>query len=299
MEIAQLRAIREFRDRGTIAAAANALHVTPSAISQQLSSLQREHHGALFERHGRSLQLTPTGRRLAEAADEVLVALERARLVAESDSSDQSVSITAIHSLGLVWFGELVTRAATAGIDLSCRDEDVAIEAFPGLAADYDLVLAHRPSGTQPWPTDAVTVIPLMREPLRLALAADHPLAAQSHIRVSDLVHENWIAVHAGFTLDPLLAALAEAATQPVQIRHRINEFHVASAIVATGSAVCLLPAETGLPKAMSNQVVLRDIDDLNIERHIEVLARPDALIRPAVQTALEWLQEIASRLSH
>ena len=78
MEIGQLRALREVEVRGSIAAAALALHVTPSSVSQQLAALQRKAGTALTYKAGRRTALTPAGLALCRAAVGVEVALARA-----------------------------------------------------------------------------------------------------------------------------------------------------------------------------------------------------------------------------
>jgi len=297
MEVHQLLALRELRDQGSIAAAAAVLRLTPSAVSQQLAALQASAGRPLTRREGRRLLLTPAGERLASAAGDVADAMARARLaLAEVDDAPdpEPVSVSAFHSAALAWFPSLLRQADAGGPPVRLRDEDVELDRFPRLAATTDLVIAHRPAGTSPWPVGQVEVVPLAREPLVLALRRGHPLATRPVIRVADLVDETWIAVHEGFTLAPLLAALGEAAGTPVGIAHRINEFHVAAAMVAVGDAVCLLPERTGLPAEYADRVALRRIEDLAIERRIDVLARRDRLERPAVRAVLAALRELA-----
>ena len=72
----RLAVLREFAAQGTIARAADALSFTPSAVSQQLSQLQRESGVALFRRAGRRLELTDAGQTLAARAGELLARLE-------------------------------------------------------------------------------------------------------------------------------------------------------------------------------------------------------------------------------
>ena len=71
LDVRKLRVLRELSARGTIAATAEALSFTPSAISQQLSALERETGVELLAREGRRLTLTEPGRRLVARTDEV------------------------------------------------------------------------------------------------------------------------------------------------------------------------------------------------------------------------------------
>ena len=81
LDLRRLRLLSELHERGTIAAVADALQFTPSAVSQQLAMLEREAGVRLLERAGRGVRLTDAAFTLVEHADALL---ERAAL-AESD----------------------------------------------------------------------------------------------------------------------------------------------------------------------------------------------------------------------
>src|SRR5438874_10191598 len=83
LDVRRLRVLREVALRGTIAAAADALGFTPSAISQQLSALQRETGATLIERAGRRVRLTQEGHVLVDRTERVLVALDEAQAALE------------------------------------------------------------------------------------------------------------------------------------------------------------------------------------------------------------------------
>src|SRR3954452_24671324 len=78
LDVRRLRFLVELSHRGTIAAVADALHMSPSGISQQLALLEREAGTVLLERVGRGVRLTEAGRRLAERGADILAALELA-----------------------------------------------------------------------------------------------------------------------------------------------------------------------------------------------------------------------------
>jgi len=295
MDPHHLRLLRELGERGSVAAVARALHITPSAVSQQLNVLQRSAPVPLTERSGRRLVLTEAGRALAAAAVEVMTALDRAaRAVGDYlDAPGTPVTMAAFHSAGLTWFAPLITRLAeTGGPPVRCADRDVAHAEFPALVGDYDLVLAHRLAHADPWPADRLTAIPLTHEPLYVAMAARHPPAAPDPPTAADVSAWPWISVHDGFALTGVLTAIAALAGRPLDIRHRINEFTVAASVVATGEALALLPGHTTAPDP---RLVLRPLADLPAGRHIDVLTRPETLHRTAARTVLEALRGIAA----
>jgi DNA-binding transcriptional LysR family regulator len=292
-----LRLLRELGDRGSVAAVARAMHITPSAVSQQLNTLQRQAPVPLTERHGRRLVLTDAGRALAAAAVEVMAALDRAaRAVGDHlDAPDTPVSVAAFHSAGLAWFGPLIRRLAeTGGPPVRCADEDVAHAGFPALVGDYDLVLAHRLPHSPAWPADRLTVIELITEPLYVAMSADHPLAARDRLTAAEAGAWPWISVHEGFPLEGVLAAIGAASGRPLEIRHRINEVTVAGSVVAASEVLALLPA---LTTVRDPDLVLKPLADVPAAaRHIDVLTRPETLHRAAVRTVLETLRTLVTQ---
>jgi DNA-binding transcriptional LysR family regulator len=293
MEVHHLKVLRELGERGSVAAVARALHVTPSAVSQHLAALQRSARVPLTERRGRRLVLTDAGHALAAAGGDVVAALDRAAQVVNGYLDDLSVPVTlaGFHSVALTCFAPVLRHVAAAGgPPVRCADADVAQADFPALTADYDLVLAHRLNHSPPWPADRLAVVPLLYEPLYVALPAGHPLTARPELTATDVSTEPWISVHEGFPLEGTLSAIAAAAGRPLTIAHRINDFTVAAAVVASGAALALLP---GYTTVRDPGVALRPLAGLPVGRHIDALARPEALSRRGVQAVLQVLHHV------
>src|SRR5260221_3268018 len=78
LDTPRLWMLREFAERGTIAATAAALGYTPSAVSQQLAALEREAGVPLLDRTARAAELTDAGRRLAGHAEQILAPIQEA-----------------------------------------------------------------------------------------------------------------------------------------------------------------------------------------------------------------------------
>lgn len=293
----QLRILRELGELGSLTATAEALLMTPSAVSQQLRLLQRSLPVPLTERDGRRLVLTDAGRALAAAAADVETALARARHSVDAfvDRPGGEVSVAAFHSAGAAFFplllGELAGRPGSPRVHVA--DEDVAQDRFPPLTRGYDLVLAHRLDHTPMWPA-AVSVTPLLHEPLDVALPAGHPLAARRRLTPRDVAEQPWITVHDGFPLMATIEAVAAAAGRPADIVHRVNDFTVCAGVVAAGGGLALMPRWTVRPHP---GVVLRPLSGVHARRHIDVLYRPERTARKAVRTVIAALRSAAATI--
>lgn len=299
MELGQLRALRALGERGSIAAVAAAMHVTPSSVSQQLSALQRQSAVPLTFKDGRRTALTDAGRALAAAAIDVDVALERARQAVTSfqDEPTGPVSVAAFHSAGLAVFGPLIAGLSGPGnphVHLS--DFDVAQEHFPSLTADHDLVLAHRLVGSPTWPA-TVRAEPLLFEPLDIAVRRDHALAAKESIEPADLHDAEWVAVHEGFPLEQAVTVIAGIGGGEARISHRINEFRVAAAVVSASGCIALMPRYTSDLREHPD-LVLRPLSHPALGRDIDCLARPETLERATVKAVLAEIKSIATALT-
>ncbi|MHA7306162.1 LysR family transcriptional regulator [Arthrobacter sp. TMN-49] len=318
MELHQLAMLRELGELGSVKAVAETLSVTSSAVSQQISLLQRQVDTPLTRKDGRNLVLTEAGQVLADAGADVINAMAKARAAIGAYQSDRhgSVSISGFHSAGQALFAPLVRRLAElrqpdartlerggpAGLSggaprVRLSDEDVAQHDFPALCAKYDLVLAHRMDHSPAWPEQQIKVIPLAHEPLDVALAVDHPLADKETLSPADVVHYPWVTSRSGYSPADVLVAVGAMASMPVNVVHRINDYSTVAALVSTGDVIGLLPRYTSSP-ALNSGVALRPLAGINTKRRIDLLVRPENLKRESVMMVAEALAEVMAELT-
>ena len=300
MELRGLQTLRTVRTHGGVTAAAAVLHLTPSAVSQQLAALQSEMGVQLTERVGRGLRLTPAGDALADAAVDVAVAVERARAACTAflEQPSGSVTVSAFQSGAQMLLPGLLTRVrALPGVTLACSDEDVALDDFAALTDRFDIVIAHRPEGGSGWARAGLPlrVVPLVREPLDLAVPVEHPLARRDEVHPGELRDEDWITVRQGFPVAALLDAVTAVAGGPPRVVHRINDFHVVAALVAAGHGVALLPRYTA---GGQQGVRLVPIAGTPVARQVDALLRPDRAERRVVRRVLDELAVVAGTLT-
>lgn len=307
--------LRELGELGSVKAVAETLSVTPSAVSQQISLLQRQVDTPLTRKDGRNLVLTEAGRVLADAGADVINAMATAKAAIGTYQQERngSVSVSGFHSAGQALFAPLVRQLAAmresgaAGDGASSgggapavrlSDEDVAQHDFPALTARYDLVLAHRMDHSPAWPDSKIRVIPLAHEPLDIALSVDHPLAAKAELSPEDVVAYPWVASRSGYSPADVLTAVGAVASRPVNVVHRINDYSTVAALVSTGDVIGLLPRYTSSP-ALNPGVTLRPLTGISTRRRIDLLVRPENLKRSSVMLVAEALQQVMADMVH
>lgn len=297
MDVRHLELLRELSVRGTLAAVAAATHRTPSALSQQLRTAERDFGVALIEPHGRGVRLTAAGRLLADSADEVCAAMAtvRARLDAATGAPRGLVTIGTLPSAGEALLPDLVTATMGTGITLDIEDFDLAEADYATRTLDADVVIAHSLTGDVPAGAHDLITRVLAREPIDVALPADHPLTAKTRLIPADLVTSRWIGVPSGYPFDDILIAVERLTGTPLDRRVRLRDNRLAESLVATGAGLALLPRFTTRPRP---GMVIRPLDGVRSARSIVALSRPDRYARFAVRTVVDMLERIGTRRS-
>ncbi len=291
-DIALLPVLRELAERGSVTAVAAATHRTPSAVSQQLRTLQRQAGVPLVERVGRGVRLTAHGRALAGMATGVATALAtvESAWAEHLAGATGTVDLAVFPSAAELLLPGLLTRMRDhPGIVLELSDVDVSEGEFAPLTADHDVVIGHRPDGARRADGAVVETVALLREPLDVALPLDHPLAGRERVGVEDVVDETWIGVPEDYPIDRVLTALAAASDVPPSVAFRTIHLPVIENLVAAGHGIALVPRYTSGTRA-PGRFRLATLADVRAGRRIEALVRPDRAVRPAVRTVLEAL---------
>jgi len=145
----RLRLLSEFARRGSIAATAAALGYTPSAVSQQLTALEREAGAVLLDRTARSAELTDAGRRLADHARRILAVHREALAAFDRDALAGEVTIGAPDDYASTFLPRILARFGRTHprvqVNVVCRP---SCELLPCLArGSVDLIAHPRPWG--------------------------------------------------------------------------------------------------------------------------------------------------------
>lgn len=293
MDARHLALLRELADRGSITKVAAAGHRTPSAVSQQLRTAERELGVRLVEPAGRGVRLTEAGLVLADAAVEVQTALATAqtRLDELRGAPSGRVRIAALPS-ALEFLVAPALLALDQRITVEVDDIDVAEIDFAAHAPDVDVVIGH--SLTAPVPAAAAGLVSqvLCREPIDVALPAGHRLAGRARLVAAELAEESWIGVPAGFPFDTVLRGIESASGRPVRVVQPVRYNRVVASLVRAGIGVALLPRFTC---AEAPGLVLRELADVPALRWVVAMSRPDRAERAAVRRVLAVLSQVGA----
>ncbi|MBR7832274.1 LysR family transcriptional regulator, partial [Actinospica durhamensis] len=238
LDVHRLRLLRELSHRGTIAAVAQALSFTPSAVSQQLSTLEREAGVPLLTRTGRRVSLTPAGRNLVDHTEAVLEHLARA---------EAELARARTGPAGPVRIGSYPTAARAvipAALVALCRTspllEPHVTELDPADVPDalraghLDVALIHEYDFVPAKGEPGLSTRELFSEPLYLA--------ARTSGSIADHRQSPWIVSPPGTLCRAMVERACEAEGFSPRIRHEADDFATVLALVAIGQGVAVVP---------------------------------------------------------
>jgi DNA-binding transcriptional LysR family regulator len=300
----RLRLLREFAERGTIAATAAALGYTPSAVSQQLAALEREAGAMLLDRTARAAELTDAGRRLVEHAELILAMVEAAEADISAAGPTGRVTVTAFPTAAVAFGPALVCWVrAHPGLTLLLREtqgeEGLRLvrsgEVDVALVADWSGRMKGAAAGDTGY-SGVLRFYRLLRDPMMLVLPRGHPAADPGRPVDLDLLRdEPWLAAPVGEpsrqAVDRLLAGTGGMPPAPWEF----EGLSTILSLVARGIGIAALPRLT--LAAGDRRVAVRELPGAGQAREVYAVARASSTRRPSVAVILAALDAAAERL--
>jgi molybdate transport repressor ModE-like protein len=300
LDVKRLRILREVAERGSFSAAADAMHLTQSAVSQQIAALEKETGAKLLDRNHGKVRLTDPGASLVTHAEAVMARLEEA----ERELSDMAelrggrLRLVTFPTAGATIVAKAVPAFSKAYPEIELElGEAEPEESIPRLkAGEYDMALAYD-FDSVPFPDDRdIERHFLLEERMQVALPAKHELAGRKSVRLEQLCDEVWACgVRPSSCRQNVLQWTRNAGFEP-RINFASDDYQVIQSLVAAGMGVALVP-ELLLTGRQPGIEVL-DVTPKAPVRRIWAVTLGQDLRSPAADAMLEILDAESTRLS-
>ncbi|MEU0574717.1 LysR family transcriptional regulator [Dermacoccus nishinomiyaensis] len=297
----RLRILRAVADHRTVTAAAAALYLTPSAVSQQLNALEQETGHTLLIRGGKGVRLTAAGVILLDHTHAVLAQLERAEaeLAAYAGGAAGDVTMaafaTGIAEVVAPALGAL--RSVHPGIRVRVRDAEGDESLTLVLDGEADIAVAVEYRGAPGEDDPRLSQVPLYAEPFDAVLHATHPLATERKIALAELADGDWIGPYSGNPCHDMVLLACELAGFQPRLVHSSDDFRAVVALAGAGAGVALVP-RSALRGMELKDVVVRPVSGPAARRRVFAAVRRGAESHPLIAPVLESLTAAASGLS-
>lgn len=298
IDLRRLQVLRVLHQCGTVTAAARTLHLTPSAVSQQIRQLSRELGVELLQHEGRRVRLTPAAYTLIGHADELFAGWQRA----QADLLDHtSAPLGPLRLCGFpTALAALVTPAAALLRDAHPKLHLEIVEAQT--SGCFELLLAERADIAVVFPTPDSPALddarleqhPLVDDPLDLVVPEAHPLAHRDAVELGEMARDSWITTPSTSDQHQLLLVACASAGFTPRIAHYAQEWPAVISLVAHEFGVCLLPRLAPLPP---HQPVVRIplLAETIPSRRILTCIRRGSAGQPTIAAGLAALREVSA----
>jgi len=248
IDVQRLRVLREAARQGSFNRAAAHLRMTPSAVSQQISALERSVGTPVVRRSTRGVELTEAGRVLVETGDAIAAELSQAEREIErlSQVDLEHLTVATFTSGGQRILPGALTRfsAEHPGVELTVLEREPEESLVLVRSGAADLALAYHVDGpplVRPGDRSGLTWVPLLEDPMWIVLPDDHRLAQRSSVSMAELGRERW--VHGCLKVADALGHYAALAGIDVQTACRGTDYIFAQELVRVGVGISLIPS--------------------------------------------------------
>jgi len=304
LDTRRLRILHRLAEHGTIAATAEALHLTGPAISQHLAALEREAGTQLLEKQGRTLVLTPAGRLLVSHAEIILDDLSSAEsaLAALTGRGTGTVRVAAFPSAAKAlvppaWVALREHPAGPVALRLAEHEPDDAIAAL--VRRDVDIAVVHSYSLLPRNVPTSSEQRRLLDDPVLLALppalAAARGLVPNEVVALAEFAGQPWLVPRPAQACHEMIQRACGAAGFVPDTVAEATDFAVLTTLVAAGAGVALVPR-----MALPDGLLALSLHPLRepVTRKVFALTGPGAARRPDVARALDALAAAAATVS-
>lgn len=296
LNLSRLQLLHELSVLGTISAVARATNLTRSAVSQQLSQLEREVGTVLFERSSKGVRWTAAGERLIERVRVLLQAVDE--IETELACSMQDVA----GELRVASFGSAAATIIPHAMSQLLREYPalkvvfVEMEPLEGLKAvatkQVDVAIVDDLTNPDPY-SSQLDFQALYVDAFRVVLSVDHALASRSPnaLELKNLAHERWALNHAAVTYQSFIANACHAEGYSPQIVASSRNIGAILEFVRSGDCITVLPG-------LATQHIRNDPDFRCLSlspaliRHLSAATAKGGLARPVIKAAIRAFEK-------
>ena len=298
--VRSIRALGEVAEQGSFSAAAGALGLTQSAVSQHIAALERETGLRLVDRGTRPMALTEAGHVLVRHGRTINARLEAA---------EQELAEIAGHRAGRLRFGSFPTALTTfvpAALGRLRTEHPTVVltvvdDHMQGLVprltdGGLDLAVVYDHEALPAPANDPLHRVHLFDDPYRVILPARHRLARRrTALSLADLADEDWVGGHSGSAWFRIVRQACRAAGFDPRIQLSSDDYRAVQAFVAAGLGIALIPG-LGLVNPTAGVEVRRLRAGAPVRR-ISVAHLDDEVQPPGVRAMIAILVDVTGHL--
>ncbi|HEV2330407.1 MAG TPA: LysR family transcriptional regulator [Verrucomicrobiae bacterium] len=293
MQIESLKVFCDLAETESFTKAAQINGVTQSAVSQQISALERTFKSLLIERSKKKFRLTREGQTLYDYSKQIIQSYEslHSKLQELKDIISGTIRVATIYSIGLhdlpPYIKRFMKNYPTVNVHVEYRRANQVYEDVLSNVVDIGLV-------AYPVKEQKLEIVPLRKEPLTLICHPSHAFAKQKDVKLKALAGQKII----GFEPDiPTRKALDKILKEHgVEVKH-VMEFDNVETVkraVEIDAGISIVPMGTVQQEISKQTLVAVPIEDGEFYRPLAAIYKKSKVLSPAMKQFLSILKETA-----
>jgi DNA-binding transcriptional LysR family regulator len=291
MQIESLKVFCDLAETQSFTRAAQVNEVTQSAVSQQISSLERSFKSLLIERSKKKFRLTREGQVLYDHSKQVLATYEalHSKLQEIKDIVSGAVRVATIYSIGLhdlpPYLKKFLKSFPTVNVHVEYRRANQVYEDVIGNVVDLGLV-------AYPSRDSKLEVFPLRHDPLVLICHPQHPFAKNETIRLKALCGQKFIGFEPDIPTRKALDKILKEHSVEVQHAMEFDNIETVKRAVEIDAGVAIVPQGTVLQEVAKQTLAEVTFEDGEFYRPLAAIYKKNKVLSPAMKQFLAALKE-------
>ena len=293
MHIEGFKVFCDLAETGSFTKAAQANGVTQSAVSQLVSSLERQLRCLLIERSRKKFRLTREGELLHEHGRQMVqsFAALQARLHEARGVVAGSIRVATIYSVGLhdlpPYLKRFLKAFPTVNVHVEYQRANEVYEDVLGNAADIGLVAC-------PTRDSRLTVVPLRTEPMVVITSPGHPLAQARPLQVERLEGQRFIAFEPDIPTRKAIDRFLRERGVTVRTVMEFDNIETVKRAVEVEAGIAIVPRGAAAQEVARHTLAALPMADAALDRPLAAIHRADKILTPAMSRFIETLKEEA-----
>ncbi|MBV1879688.1 MAG: LysR family transcriptional regulator [Pseudomonadales bacterium] len=289
MDIDGIKAFATVAHTQSFSLAANHLHLTQPAVSKRIALLESQMGVRLFDRIGRTVNLTEAGRALEPRARDILLSIEDTQRVISNMAGNIGgrLSLATSHHIGLWHLPQILRSYAQkypdVALDLHFMDSEVAHEQIVQGNLELGIITLA------PTKHNRLASIPIWKDKLVFVCSVDHPLASADKVFIGDLPEYPVILPDMSTFTGRIIKELFEERGHALNISMSTNYLETIKMLVSVGLGWSVLPESM-----LDDSIKILNVPNISIERPLGVIHHIQRTLSNAGLAFLELLQQQA-----
>lgn len=291
MQIESLKVFCDLTETESFTKAAQINHITQSAVSQQISSLERQFKSLLIERSKKKFRLTREGEVLYEASKQIVQTYENlhSRLQELKDIISGTIRVATIYSIGLhdlpPYIKKYLKSYPTVNVHVEYRRANQVYDDVLGNVVDLGLV-------AYPTRDPKLEIISLRKENLVLICHPQHPLAKSKSVKLSAIAGQKFVAFEPDIpTRKAIDKVLREHGVQVMPVMEFDNVETVKRA-VEIDAGLAIVPVGTVTQEVNKQTLAAVNLEDADLHRPLAVIYKKNKVLSTAMKQFVSVLKE-------